>query len=427
MPSSIKTKDETEVIIQVSCPESELRPVVKQVFEKLRPKVKAAGFRPGKAPDSIVERELGNNYVQQEVIEAATVASYSKAIQDLGLQVVAHPEVTLQKFVPYSELEYTAKVEVLPEVKLPNYKKINLKRPQVSVDNKEVDQVIEDLRYRQASRMVKKGGAEQGDEVTMDFKGSQNGQELTQASAQNFSARLGAGRLVPGFEEHLLGKTADSETEFDIKMPENYHDQQVAGKTLHFAVKVNAVWQINLPEVDAEFIAAISPFKDEKELRADVHSKLKAQKDDEAGYQYEREVLDELLKQSNFKVPPGLTHQQQHKLLDEFRQQIEGRGLGWEEYLKLSSKSEEVIEQELRPEAERRVRLAILLSEIARSEGLTLSAKDLDAEIAKLKAQYTDIKIQQELDTPDGRESVYNHLMSQKVINRIIEYVEGKK
>ncbi len=426
MPAKVITKKDTETTIEVGLKASELEPIVKQVFEQLRPRVKAAGFRPGKAPDTIVERELGSNTIQSEVLEAATSRSYSQAVNDLKLRVVAYPEVTLKKFVPYSELEYTAKVEVLPEVKLPDYKKLKLTKPKAEVKGEEVNAMIEDLRVRQAKKTVKQTGAEMGDEVNIDFEGSLDGNVLPEATSQSFTLRLGSGRLVPGFEDHLVGKTTDQETEFDIKMPADYHGKDVAGKTIHFKTKVNAVWQIELPKVDKEFISEISPFESEKELRKDIEAKLKGQKEDQINQQYEKDILDELINKSNFPLPTSLVHDQQHRLIGEVKQNIENRGMGFEEYLKLSNTTEEKVEQEVKPEAERRVRLAILLSEIARAEDLSLPDKELNDEITKLKSTYSDPKVHEELDTSTGREGVYNHLMSQKVIDRIISYTEKK-
>lgn len=403
-----------------------LEPVLKQVYDRVRPRVKAAGFRPGKAPDTIVERELGSNYIQQEVLESAIVASYADAVKENDVKVVAQPQVTVDKFVPYTELEYTAKVEILPSVKLPDYKKLKIKKPEAKVEDEEVKKVVEDLRLRQAKKTVKSDAAAEGDEVTLDFTGDLNGEELPEATATNFTTRIGSGQLLPDFEANLVGKAADTDAEFDVNFPADYHDSKVAGKKLHFKTKINTVWQVELPEVDEEFIASISPFKTEKELHGDIHNKLKEQKEDEAQRAYERQVLDALIEKSDFPVPGGLIHQQQHRLMDEMRQSLESRGLSWDEYLKLSNKTEEQIEGETKPEAERRVKLAILLSEIAKLEKLTLSDKELNDEISKLKQSYSDQKIQQELDSPDGRESIYNHLMSQKVIDRIIELVEAK-
>lgn len=427
MPSAITQKKDTETTIKVSLTQDQLEPVLKQVVSRLRPRVNAAGFRPGKAPDSIVEREVGSNALQREVLEAATMSSYSRAIQELGIKAVSNPEVSITKFVPYTELEYEAKVEVLPEIAPPQYKKLRLKRPEAEVEPAEVGAVIEDLRYRQAKKTVKAGSAELGDELTLDFTGSHEGQAVASATAKNYTARLGSGRLLPGFEEKLIGTKSDQEINFELTLPADYPETEVAGKTLNFKVKVNSIWQVELPELNSEFLTGIGPFKNEADLRKDLEQKLKVQKEDEISYRFERQVLDELLKQSQFSVPGGLIHQQQHKLLDELKLQIENRGLGFDEYLKLTGKTEEAIENELHGEAERRVRLAILLSEIAKAEQLTLASSELDNEIKRLKESYADPKLQQELSGEAGRESVYNHLMAQKVINKILEYVEGTK
>lgn len=421
MKSEITKRNDTEVTLTIKLDEQALKPVVKQTFDDLRPHVKAAGFRPGKAPDNIVERELGSARIQAEVMEAAVQASYVQAIREHKLVVVAAPQVNPSKFVPYTELEFTATVQVMPEIKLADYKKMRKKPAEAKVDSTEIDRVVEDLRKRQAKRAKVERAAKTGDEVVFDFEGSQSGELVPGASSKGYTLILGSKTFIPGFEEELEGLKAGSKKQFDIKFPQDYAEASLAGKNVSFKVIMNEVAQLEFPE-DDELAKQAGNFTDLHSLREDVRQHLLSDKQNQLGRQFEQEVMDEVIGGSKFEVPSKLIDQQFGQLKQEVEQNLAYQGLDWDKYIKLSGKTEEKINEELRPEAEKRVRLAIVLTEIAKLENLKVADDEMEAEIIKLKAQYGGIK--NELDDEGSREDVYNHLLAQKTIKKVVEYVK---
>lgn len=426
METKITSTTDNEAKFTVTLNEAELKLSTKHVYDELRPRVKAAGFRPGKAPDAIVERELGPNTVQGEVIEHAIQEAYVKAVREQKLQVVASPQVSVDKFVPYTELEFSVIVELMPKVTLPEYKAFRLKRPSIAVDPAEVDAAIEDLRRREATRLEVERPAEKSDEVNFDFAGTKDGEPVRGATATGQTLKLDSGQFIPGFEDELVGMKSGEDKSFDIRFPKEYHEETLAGQVVTFKVKMNKVTELILPAVDDALAAKVGPFKTVAELKADLSEQQTAEKAETVSRQYEQDVLDKLLKESNFKAPESLVKQQLVRLRSELEQNLAYSGLNFDKYLELSGKTQDQMDAEMRPEAEKRVGLAMILTDVATAEGVNLSAEDLDAEIVRLKGQYNDEATQAELDNPRTREEVYNHLMASRVIAKLVGYAESK-
>ena len=426
MKTTLTSRTDTLAQLTVALTHEDLATTVKHVFDDLRPKVKAAGFRPGKAPDTIVERELGSAYVQNEVVEHAVRDSYARSIQQEDLPVVAPPQVSLEKFVPYTELEYKAEVELMPPVKLPEYQKFRIKRPALTVDPAEVDQMIEDLRRREAARIEVERAAANGDEAVIDFIGTKDGQPVSGAAGKNQTLMLGSGQFIPGFEDEVVGMKPAEEKTFDIRFPKDYHEKTLAGQVVTFAVKLHKLTELALPEANNEFAAKIGPFKTLDELRDDALQTITRQKTDTVSRDYEQLVLDKLIKESTYSVPEALAKQQLERLRTEMEQNLAYSGLNIEKYMELSNKTAETLDAEMRPEAERRVGLALVLTEVAKAEKIELTTEELDEELARLRGQYQDPATQAELNNPETREEMYNHLMASRVIAKLIGYAETK-
>jgi trigger factor len=427
METKITSQTETEVQFTVSLDEKGLAPIKAEVFNDLRRRVKAAGFRPGKAPDMIVERELGSSSVQSEFIEHAISHSYADSVKELKLAVVSSPNVSLEKFVPYTELTYKATVELMPKVTLADYEKFRIKRPSAKVEQKDVERTIQDLRRRVAARLDSEQPAKKGDEVNFDFEGKKDGKDVPGASAKNQTLQLGSGSFIPGFEEQIIGLTKGDEKTFDIRFPKEYHESSLADQVVTFKIKLNSVTDLVLPEVTDEFAATVGPFSTVDEMKADITDKIAGEQDESIARKYEQDVLEKLLKDSKFKTPETLITQQLERMRSELDQNLASSGLNIDKYLELTKKTRDDMDKEMRPEAERRVGLAMVLTEVAAKEHLSVDAPELDAEIGRLKGDYPDPQTQSELDNPNTREEVYNHLMASKVIAKLLSYSELSK
>jgi trigger factor len=426
MKATITKRTDTEVTLQIVASSAELKHALEHAYSHYRPQVKAAGFRPGKAPDNIVAREIGDATIQSEVLDHAIGHAYSDAVNQEKLAVVAQPTVTIQKWVPYDTLEFEAVVSVIPPVKLADYKKINKPVKEPEVTDAQVEDMIDDLRRRVAKRVPAIRAAEVGDEVKIDFVGTKGGQPVEGATGANYTLKLGSNTFIPGFEDELVGLKVGEEKTFTVTFPANYHEQSLAGQPVEFTVTVHEVTELELPEVTDKFASEVGPFKTVKELKADIRDQLKAEAEQLAKREYENELLEDIIKKSDAKAPDALVGQQLERLKVEMNQRLAQSGLSMDQYLQMQQKSQEELEKELRPEAEKRVQLALILSEVAKEEKLTVGQDEIENEIAGLRAQYTDPVMQKELAGDQIREDVYNHLMSTKVINKLTQYAQSK-
>ncbi len=425
MKAEITKRTDTSVTLHIAVTPDELAHALEHAYAKYRPQVKVAGFRPGKAPDNIVAREVGDGTIQSETLEHAVNHAYSAALQQEKLAVIAQPDVQVKKFVPYSELEFEATVEIVPPVKLTDYKKIKKAMPPTKIEDKQVDEMVEDLRRRVAKRIPALRAAEMGDEIKFDFEGKQDGKAVEGAAGKNYTLKLGSGQFIPGFEDEMVGMKVGDEKTFTVTFPKDYHEKSLSGRPVAFSVKVHEVTQLELPEVTDAFASEVGPFKTVKELRADIADQLKAEAETVAKRTYENELLEDIIKKSDMKVPDRLVAQQTERLKSEMSQRLAGSGLTVEQYLQAQNQTQEQLESELKPEAERRVKLGLVLSEVAKAESLVVGADEIENEIAQLRVQYTDPVMQKELGGDQIKEDVYNHLMAQKVINQLVTYAQA--
>ena len=427
METKITEQKDDSATFTVALTEAKLTGIKKHVFDELRGRVKAAGFRPGHAPDMIVERELGPSVVQNEFLEHAIQESYLDAVKVHKLSVVSSPKVSLEKFVPYTTLEYKVTVELMPRVKLADYQAFRIKRPSVKVDPANVNRTIEDLRRREAVRLDSEQPAKMGDEVNFDFEGTDSkGNPVPGASSKGQTLQLGSATFIPGFEDALVGLTKSDDKSFEVRFPKTYHEKSLQDKLVTFKVHVNSVTDLVLPEADDEFVAKVSPFKSLDDLKADIEDRIQAEQNQEAENKYEKEVLDKLLEKSTYKTPDALVTQQLDRLRAELDQNLAYSGLDIEKYLQMTGKSTEELASEMRPEAERRVGLAMVLTEVAAQENLSVTPIELTDEIDRLKQDYPDPKARAELENPSTREEVYNHLMASKVIRKLLDYASSE-
>jgi trigger factor len=426
MEIKVTSRTETEAHLTITLDEARLKTVVKHVYDELRPRVKAAGFRPGKAPNNMVERELGSSYVQNEVIEHAIQDSYAESVKAEQLPIVSPPNVQVEKFVPYTELTYSATVELMPKIELPKYQDFRMPRPSVSVDPAEVERTVEDMRRRDAVRLDVDRPIESDDEVVFDFAGTKDGEPVRGATATGQTLVIGSGQFIPGFEDEMIGMTPGSEKSFEIRFPKEYHEASLADQIVTFKVTIKTVKELVLPGLDDAWAEKSGEFKTLDAMKADIAERLSEQKAETSTRDYEQQILDKLLADTKLTAPQSLLDQQIRRLRAELEQNLAYSGLDLPKYLEMSKKTEIELGEELRPEAERRVGLAMVLTEVAAAENVTLTATELDAEITRMKLQYKDPATQAELDRAETREEVYNHLMASRVIAKLVEYASSK-
>jgi trigger factor len=413
----------TQKTLTISGDADDLSKIKQHALELLKPKVSAAGFRKGKAPLKVVEKEIGSEALQAEVLEEAVNHLYSEGAVKEGLRVIDRPKIELKKFVPYSEIEFTATVEVVPPIKLADYTDIKKKRQTVVVTDQEVDDVIENLRTRTAEKLPVQRAVEDGDEVVIDFDGVDSaGKTVAGASGKDYPLAIGSDTFIPGFEAELIGLKPDEKKTFDIKFPKDYAHKPLASQKVTFTVSIKEVKAVNKPEVDDAFAKKVGPVDSIKALRADIKKQLQQQKEQKAEDALKDEIVGEIAEASKVEIPQILLDDQIQHLQQDFAQNLTYRGITKQEYLtQLSLTEEEWIEKEIKPQAERRVKTGLVLSEIAQQEQIGVSDEELQMRTEIMKNQYANPQMQSQLTSPEGQQDLRSRLLTEKTVNRLVD------
>jgi trigger factor len=419
-------QDNNTIKLVISADATDLTAMKTHVLEKMASSVKIAGFREGKAPLNLVEKQLDANRLQAEVIDEAINHFYSDAIAKEAIRVVSQPKVDILKFVPFTELEFSAVVDVLPTITLPNYKK---KQPASKVDEvtaKDVTDVLERLQLQGATYEEVERSAKNGDRVTIDFEGSDDkGKLVSGATGKDYPLALGSNTFIPGFEDNVVGLKKDEEKTFTIPFPKDYSVKALQGKKVTFKITAKKIEETKKAVIDDAFAATVGPFKNVAELKADIKKQLKEEKDRQAKVEFENTLIKDLVKQTTFEVPKSLLEEQIELVDREFKQNLAYRGETFTEYLANAKLTEESYrEKELKPAAEERLKAGLILSEIAAVENLTITSEELEIRMQIMKGQYTDPQMQAELEKPEARRDVASRMLTEKTVATLVKYAQ---
>ncbi len=398
------------------------------VLKELAKDLKLSGFRKGHAPAPMVEKVVDQQLLQNKVIDQVINELYVAAVTQEKLRVVAQPEISLAKFVPFSTLEATAAVEVLGEVKVPDYKKFSFKKTIEPVTDKEVDAVLDDLRARDAVSTETDKPAKDGDEVTIDFSGvdAKSKEEIAGAKGEAYPLVLGSDTFIPGFEPEIVGlKKGESKT-FVITFPKDYGAKELQHKKVEFTVTAKLVKERALPKLDDAFAAKIGPFKSVQALRDDIRTQLGVEKERQAQQRLENEVLGALGEKTTIALPDGLVEQEIDRMDEEEKRNLMYRGQTWQEHLEAEGKTEEEHREGHREQAALRVRTGIALGEIAEKEGVVVSPAEFSERLETLKKQYGDNQMQAQLDNPESQRDIMSRMLTEKTIATLVNYATSK-
>lgn len=418
MRFKITWKTDTTVLLELGADQTELDRYKNRVLKKLQADMRSPGFRKGHMPLELVEKSADQNTLQNEFLDEAMTALYTAAARSEKLRPIAPPKVTIKKFVPFTELEFDAEATVVGKITLPDYKNIKVAKPNATVNAKDVDDVIENLRTRAAEKKDVDRAAKETDQVWIDFDGfDAKGEPIERADGREYPLALGSNTFIPGFEPELIGLKAGDKKEFKLTFPKDYGVASLQGKKVTFKVTVNKVQEVVKPKIDDAFAASLGPFTTVEQLKSDIQKQLQADKEDAARREHEAATLKAITDKAKLAVPEELIEEQINMLVTEVRQNAIQRGQTYEEQLKSEGKTEEEFKKEvLRPEAIDRVKAGLVLSEVAELEKLTVEKDELDARLNALKAQYNDDKMRLELDKVENQREIASRILTEKTI-----------
>jgi len=424
----IKSTHKTDTLVEmtITANEADLSPAKASTLKKLAPQVKVQGFREGKVPLNLVEKNIDPQVMQSEFLEVAMGGLYNQALNEEDLRPVANPEVDLKKFVPYTTLEFTVTVPVIGKIVMPDLKKVKINKKPLTIEAKQVNDVIESLRTRLAERKSVERAVKDGDETTIDFKGTdEKGEAVNGAEGKDYPLQIGSDTFIPGFEANLIGMKPKETKSFTLTFPKDYGVAALQNKKVTFEVTVNKVEELVPPKLDDDFATKAGPFKTLAELKKDVKEQLTIERGREADRVYEEELLQKIAAKTTVAIPEQLVDEQIERIENEEKQNLMYRGQTWEEHLKEEGVSAEEHKEQKRPAGRDRVKIGIVLSEIAEAEKIVVTPEEFEIRINILKGQFQDATAQAELEKPEVQRDILARMITEKTIQALVDYANS--
>ena len=382
-------KNEKEITIKIEG--KEWKDALDKAFVKANKKAKIDGFRPGKAPKEMFIKKYGIESLYMEAGDLVLESAYAKIIEEnKDLELVAQPDIQL-KSVDEDHIEFAVVLTTKPEVKLGDYKNLNVKKGSVKVTEAEIDSTIAEMQKRYAENVIKEEGkVEEGDIAVIDFEGFKDGVAFDGGKGENYSLTIGSHTFIPGFEEQVVGMEIGEVKDINVTFPEDYHAEELKGAPVVFKVKVNEIKTIELPELDKDFFAdlGMDDVSTVEELRKQVKETIKARKETDAENKYIDDVLEAASKTCEVDVPEVMVNEEAHRMVHQYEEHLQMQGLTLEQFFKYTNSNEQALMDQMHDEAYKRVLYRLMLEAIVKAEKLEVSESDAEEEAKKLAEKY---------------------------------------
>ena len=409
--------------LEFELPPERLSRAVVQAVGRLSRQTRVPGFRPGKAPRIMLERVLGPTAILEEALDQLVDEAVREAVLEQNLAPLTQAEVEMTQGEEGKPVIFKAVVQVRPELQLGDYENFGFKPEIKPVDELMVEQVLDELRDAQSSLEPVAGrGAEKGDYAVVGLVGTRDGVPFEGGSSERMPLILGEDRLIPGFEDHLIGAEKGEEREFDIVFPEDYQEESLRGKEAHFAVTIKDLRHKVMPVADDEFARSVGKFADLEELKAELRKRLEANALDHARHDFADKIIEYAVSNTTVDLPDVLVDQEVEVMHDELRSALARQGITEEAYLKVVDKTPEEIHAEFRTPAEKRVKTLLVLSEIARVKGVEVPDEDVEGEIDRARSRYANNpNLIRYFESERGRSYIRSTFRRSRTVEQLVE------
>lgn len=417
-------------VLTVEVDADKVKEAIDQAFKKVVKQVNIPGFRKGKVPRVIFNKHFGEESLYQDALDILLPEAYANAVEESGIEPVDTPEVDIKQLEKGQNLIFTATVTVKPEVKLGEYTGLEVEEKDVNVTEEDVETELKALQQRFAELVVKEDGeVEDGDTAMIDFEGFLNDEPFEGGKGENYPLVIGSGSFIPGFEEQLIGMKKDEEKDIQVTFPEEYHAEELAGKEVTFKVKVNEIKAQELPELDDEFAKdANEEVETLEELKESIKKDLAQKKEADVLDSKRNAVIEQAVNNSEVDLPEAMINTELDRMIPEFEQRLQMQGMNLELYYQLTASNEDALKEQMKEEAEMRVRTRLTLEAIANAENIEASDADVEEEIGKIAEMYqTDVATVKNLYESQGYlESLRDDLKARKAIDLLVEKANVK-
>ena len=377
-----------KLTIEVSA--EDVEKALQQAYLKERKRISLPGFRKGKVPRQVIEKMYGPEVFYDEAANHMISEAYGKAYDECELEIASQPKVEIVQLEKGKPFIFTAEVAVKPEVALGEYKGLKVDKVSAEVTDEEVDAEIEKERERNARTVdVTDRAVQDKDQITLDFEGFVDGTAFEGGKGEDYPLTIGSGAFIPGFEDQLIGAEIGKEMEVNVTFPEEYQAKELAGKEAVFKCTVKTIKVKELPELDDEFASDVSEEGETmEEYKAEVRGKLKERKEREAKEKKENQVVEQAVANAEIDLPEPMVDLQARQMADDFARRIMQQGMTLEQYFQFTGLSEEKMMEELKPQAEKRIRTRLVLEAIVAAENIEVSDERLEEELKKMAEAY---------------------------------------
>lgn len=414
-------KNMAKLIIEV--PAEELEKAIQEAYQKQKSKISLPGFRKGKVPRQMIEKIYGPEVFYEDAANSLISAEYPKAVEESEEEIVSRPTIDVVQIEKGKPFIFSAEVAVKPEVTLGTYLGVQVAKAEITVTEEEVDAEVNKERESNARMVtVEDRAIEDGDTAVIDYEGFMDGEAFEGGKGENHSLVIGSHTFIPGFEEQLIGKGAGDNVEVSVVFPEEYHAKELAGRPALFQVKINEIKVKELPELDDEFAQDVSEFDTLAEYRESVRKAVEERKKEEARRQKEDEAVQKAVEGAKMEIPDAMLDTQVSSMLEEFASRIGQQGLSLEQYLQFTGATVEALQEQMRPDALKRIQSSLVLEAIAKAEQLEVSEEEFEEEIEHMAAAYNIEKEKlEDLMDDTERKSIRTDLSIQKAVDLITE------
>ena len=380
-------KNMAKLTIEVSA--AEFEKALEDAFLKNKNKISVPGFRKGKVPRQMVEKMYGPEIFYEDAANALIPDAYSKALDECEEDIVSSPEIDVTQIEKGKSFIFTATVALKPEVKLGKYKGVKVEATEVTVTDEEVDAKIEKERENNARTIeVTDRPVKDGDMTVLDFEGFVDGVAFDGGKGENYPLTIGSGAFIPGFEEQLVGAEIGKEVEVNVTFPEDYQAEELKGKAAIFKCTIKEIKEKELPALDDEFASEVSEFDTLEEYKKDVKETLTIEKEKAAREAKEAAVIDAIIADSDMDIPEAMVTTQQKQMIDEFAQRMQMQGLSMEQYFQFTGATLDKMMEQVKPQAETRIKSRLILEAVAAKEGIEATEEDYEEEIKTMAEVY---------------------------------------
>ena len=389
MSVSVEKLEKSMVRLTIEVSAEDFDKAINKVYNRQKSRMNVPGFRKGKTPRKVLEKMYGAAIFYEDAANDCINSSYPDAAKESGEDIVSNPEINVTQIEAGKPFIYTAEVAVKPPVSLGKYKGVEVEKQEVTVFDEEVDAEIRKEQEKNASKNeITDRPVKDGDDIVLDFEGFCDGVAFEGGKGTDYPLTIGSGSFIPGFEEQLVGANIGEEMEVNVTFPENYQSDDLAGKDAMFKCTVKKITEKILPELDDEFADEVSEFSTLAEYKEDVRKNILERKQRSAQTVKENQAVEKVIADAHVEIPAAMLRTQQEQMTSEFEQQVMSQGMNFDDYLKYAQTTREQMVENMKDEAERRIKYRLVMEQVAKEENIVATEEDFEAELQKMADAY---------------------------------------